>query len=280
MRLKDRIALITGGAAGIGLATAQKFAAEGARVVIGDMNEPAGREALQTLGPDAAFYKVNVADRAEVQRWVDAVLARYGRIDVLVNNAGAFNNQRLESPDGIELTFALNHLSYFLLTNLLLDALKAAPAARIVSVSSGAHVGGQLNFDDLENRRSYSGWNAYSQSKLANLYFTYELARRLAGTTVTANALHPGFVATQFGLNNGGLLAVGMKLVQRFAARTPEKGAETSIYLASAPEVAGVTGKYFADKKALASSPVSYDEAAAKRLWAVSEEMTGLRVKA
>ena len=179
------------------------------------------------------------------------------------------------------MTWALNHLNYFLLTDLLLDVIKASAPARIVNVSSGAHTGAQrINFDDVEFKHGYSGWTVYSHSKLANVMFTYELARRLEGTPVTANALHPGFVATGFGHNNGGLMNIGMNVVQKIAARKPEQGAATSVYLASSPEVEGVTGRYFSDQKETRSSAASYDVDAQRRLWNLSEQMVRARVQA
>jgi NAD(P)-dependent dehydrogenase (short-subunit alcohol dehydrogenase family) len=176
------------------------------------------------------------------------------------------------------MTFGLNHLNYFLLTNLLLDMLIASAPARIVNVSSAAHHGAKLNFADLENKKGYNGMRAYGQSKLANLLFTYELARRLEGTGVTVNAVHPGFVASNFAKNNLGILKPLMSLIQ-LAAISPEEGAQTSLYLATSPEVEGVTGKYFVNKKAVISSPASYDEDAARKLWEISEKLTGLSSK-
>jgi retinol dehydrogenase-12 len=194
---------------------------------------------------------------------------------VLINNAGAIFNTRRLSTDGIEMTFALNHLGYFLLTYLLLDTLKASPAARIVNVASNAHWNGRLDFDDVQGERRYGGWRAYCQSKLANIVFTYELARRLAGSTVTANAVHPGFVATRFGFNNRGWFRLFMKVAQ-LAAISPAEGSETMIYLATAPQVAAVNGQYFVKKRAVNSSKASYDQHAAQRLWQLSVALTGL----
>jgi NAD(P)-dependent dehydrogenase (short-subunit alcohol dehydrogenase family) len=181
---------------------------------------------------------------------------------------------RGETEDGIEQTFALNHLSYFLLTQLLLDPLKAAAPSRIVNVSSHAHKSAKLDLDDVEGKRSYSGWTAYCNSKLENILFTYELARRLEGTRVTVNALHPGFVASGFGHNNGVLARVGMRIAQLFAI-SEDKGAETSVYLASSPEVEGVSGRYFYKKREVRSTRISYDTSAQSRLWQMSEQMTG-----
>jgi NAD(P)-dependent dehydrogenase (short-subunit alcohol dehydrogenase family) len=189
-----------------------------------------------------------------------------------LNNAGALFMSRQLSEDGIEMTFALNHLSYFLLTILLMDMLKASGPARIVNVSSDAHQSGKMNFDDLQMTRGYTGLGAYCQSKLANVLFTYELAHKLEGTRVTANVLHPGFINTGFAKNNGWLVALGMTLLIPFQ-RKLDQGAQTSIYLSSSPEVEGVTGKYFEDCKSSPSSPVSYNRAAAERLWQVSLEM-------
>jgi NAD(P)-dependent dehydrogenase (short-subunit alcohol dehydrogenase family) len=196
---------------------------------------------------------------------------------VLLNNAGAIFSSRQLSKDGIEMTWALNHLNYFLLTHLLLDALKAAPAGRVVNVSSGAHQMGRINFDDLQGEKRYSSWTAYGNSKLANVMFTYELARRLGGTQITTNVLHPGAVATGFGRNNGGVWNAALKLIGRFSL-SPADGAKTSIYLASSPDVAGVTGKYFDNSKAVSSSNASYDAAVQKRLWDVSAAMCGVSV--
>jgi NAD(P)-dependent dehydrogenase (short-subunit alcohol dehydrogenase family) len=213
---------------------------------------------------------------AEVRRVAAEFLQKHNRLDVLVNNAGAYFAERRLSADGYELTFALNHLSYFLLTALLLDALKAAAPARIVNVSSGAHMLGPLDFDDLMTKDyGMAGFKAYGRSKLANVMFTYELARRLEGTGVTANALHPGGVNTGFGKNNSGLVKLGMKIFGRFSL-TPEQGAQTTIYLASSPEVAGVSGKYFAKCKAVPSSDASYDQAAQRKLWEISEKLVGM----
>jgi NAD(P)-dependent dehydrogenase (short-subunit alcohol dehydrogenase family) len=179
------------------------------------------------------------------------------------------------TQDGQEMTFGLNHLNYFLLTNLLLDWLNKSTSARVVSVSSGAHKGARIDFDDLQMEHSYTGFGAYGRSKLANILFTYELARRLAGQPITVNTLHPGFVATNFGGNNPGLIRLALKLTQLLAL-SPQKGAETSIYLASSTEVEGITGKYFDRKQAVPSSPESYDQETARRLWEISAQLTGL----
>jgi NAD(P)-dependent dehydrogenase (short-subunit alcohol dehydrogenase family) len=213
--------------------------------------------------------------QAQVRQLATAFQQRFDRLDVLLNNAGAIFTRRSLSADGLEMTLALNHLNYFLLTHLLLDTLKASAPARIINVASNAHHGGQINFADLQGERHYSGWRAYCQSKLANILFTYELTRRLDGIDITANTVHPGFVATGFGHNNPGLFALFIRMAQ-LAALSPAQGAETLIYLASSPTVQGVTGEYFVKKRPIRSSKASYDQAIARRLWQLSEPMTGL----
>ena len=196
---------------------------------------------------------------------------------MLLNNAGAMFWKRSESADGIEKTFALNHLSYFVLTNLLLPLLRNSAPARIVNVASDAHKGAVINFDDIQFKEKYSGWKAYQQSKLANIMFTYELARRIQGSGVTANALHPGFVRTNFlEVFNDAPAGWLIRSVANVIALSPEKGARTSIYLASSPEVEGVSGRYFVKEKPVVSSPQSRDQAAWERLWRLSVEMTGV----
>ncbi|NTV36216.1 MAG: SDR family oxidoreductase [Anaerolineaceae bacterium] len=276
--MTGKVVLITGGTSGIGEITATELARKGAEVVIVGRNAEKLDMVVNQVKSETGNAKVSglLADLsvlAQVRKLADDFKARHNRLDVLVNNAGAVLMKHEVSADGYEMTFALNHLNYFLLTHCLLDVLKASAPARIVNVSSMAHLGARLNFDDLQNEKKYSGWAAYSQSKLANVYFTYELARRLDGTGVTVNVLHPGFVATNFGRSNGGLLSAVFKLFQ-IGAITPKQGAETSIYLASSPEVEGVTGKYFVKKMAARSSDVSYDESAARKLWEISEKLT------
>jgi NAD(P)-dependent dehydrogenase (short-subunit alcohol dehydrogenase family) len=278
--MENKVCLVTGATNGIGKVTALELARRGAMVVL------AGRSAAKT---DAVVAEIKVRsgnDHAEglvadlstqagVRALADAFKARYNRLDVLVNNAGAIFNERRESADGIEMTFALNHLSYFLLTHLLLDVLKASAPARIVNVSSNAHMGSGINFDDLEFKHGYMNFRVYAQSKLANILFTTELARRLQGTGVTANALHPGFVSSGFGRNDGSMMNIGMMLMRPFQI-SPEKGAETTLYLATSPEVEGVTGGYFSKRKPARTSSAARDQAAAERLWAISEQMTGV----
>ena len=280
--MSGKVCLVTGATGGIGRVTAETLARAGARIVLVGRNPQktadAAREIQQNSGSAQVEYLLgDLSVQADVRRIAGEFRVRSSRLDVLINNAGAFFWQRAVSRDGIEMTFALNHLGYFLLTHQLLDLLVASAPARIVNVSSAAHYSARLNFAELQNERGYSGWKAYAQSKLANVYFTYELACRLSGSGVTANVLHPGFVATNFGRSNGGILNPLVRLFQ-LAAISPEQGARTTIYLASSPEVEGVTGKYFDQSRPVRSSAVSYAEEPARRLWEVSLAMTGLPV--
>lgn len=274
--MKGKTCLVTGATSGIGLKTAEGLAALGARVIVVGRNAPWVTALAARLGPETGAHVVDLSSQADVRRLAQEVQERYERIDVLINNAGAFFQRRQESAEGVEMTFALNHLAPFLLTNLLLDYLKAGGPARIITVASAVHRGAKLDFDDIEGKAKYSGWSAYGRSKLANIAFTYELARRLEGSGVTANCLHPGFVASKFGHNNSGLVTGLMRLGQRLFAISEEKGALTSIHLASSAELESVSGKYFAKSKPTASSAVSHDKNAQTRLWEVSSEMVGL----
>jgi NAD(P)-dependent dehydrogenase (short-subunit alcohol dehydrogenase family) len=278
--MNEKVCMVTGATAGIGAVASQEIARTGATVVVVGRNPDKCAATVaqikqQTGNPRVDFLLADLSVQQSIHELAAAFKTRYARLDVLLNNAGAVYFRRQESADGIELTFALNHLNYFLLTHLLIDMLKAAASARIVNVASGAHQGNKLDFDDLEARQRYQAFSVYGRSKLANILFTYELARRLANTNITANALHPGFVATSFGKNNGWLGRILMNIVHRFAIG-PAEGARTPIYLATAPAVAGVTGKYWEKEKAVASSPESYDKAAAQRLWHISEQLTGI----
>lgn len=286
-QMDGKVVLITGATNGIGKVAAQELAKMGASVLIVGRNPSKTRDVMREIQKASGNNNVDMltADLSIISdiRGVAADFReRYDRLDVLINNAGAFFNERKSTPDGYERTFALNHLSYFLLTNLLLDMLKASAPSRVINTSSGAHMGATkgMNFDDLQGEKNYGGWGAYAQSKLANILFTNELARRLEGTQVTANSLHPGFVNTGFGKNNGGLIGAALNLVTPLMGRTPEKGAETLIYLASSPEVEGVTGKYFVDNKESSVSSAARDPEQARRLWEISEELTGLNAAA
>jgi NAD(P)-dependent dehydrogenase (short-subunit alcohol dehydrogenase family) len=278
--MQGKVCLVTGATSGIGLVTARELARQGAVTVVVGRNAQrcaaaAERIRQETGNPSADFIAADLSSQAQIRQLAKAFQSRYSRLDVLVNNAGGFFLRRMQSVDGIEMTWALNHLSYFLLTNLLLETMRANPPGRIVNVSSGAHYGGRINFADLQGKRGYFGWTAYSQSKLANVLFTSELARRLDGSRVTANALHPGFVATNFAKNNGWVVRLAMTLAH-IGALSPEDGARTSIYLACSPEVDGVSGKYFYKEQEIPSGPTSYDLDAARRLWEISTQMTGL----
>ena len=279
--MQGKVCLVTGATSGIGQVTAHELARLGARVIIvGRSSEKCARTVEQIrAATGAASVESLVADLsslAEVRRLAGQVRERSPRLDVLVNNAGAMFRKRAESVDGIEMTLALNHLSYFMLTNLLLPLLEQSAPARIVNVASDAHKGVSINFDDIQAKQHYSGWKAYQRSKLANILFTFELARRISGTGVTANTLHPGFVRTNFlQVFDDARAGWFIRRIADLIAISPEQGARTSIYLASSPEVEGTSGRYFVKEKPAVSSPQSQDEAAAQRLWKVSEDMIG-----
>lgn len=277
--MEGRTVLVTGGTAGIGRQAAIALARKGARVVIVGRNPEKTervRDELRGLtGNDRVeSLLADLSVMTEVRRLAAEYTERYESLDVLLNNAGAVNMAREETAEGFERTFATNHLAYFLLANLLLPALQRAPGARVVNVASVAHQMGRIDFDDLQSARSYEAWSVYGASKLMNVLFTREMARRLGDRGPTVNCLHPGFVASEF-LSKGGIWKL-IKPVGYLFAVTEEKGAETSIYLASSPEVAGVTGKYFAKCREAKPSRAAQDEAAAKRLWEESARLTGL----
>ncbi|MDQ3860120.1 MAG: SDR family oxidoreductase [Actinomycetota bacterium] len=279
-----KVVLITGGTSGIGKAAAAALAGMGATVVITGRNEERGKRALQEIreesgndGVELILADLTVQD--EVRRLAEELRERHNQLEVLVNNAGLVLSERTETPDGIETQLAINHLAPFLLTNLLLDLLKESAPSRIVTVSSDAHRWAKIDLDDLQSRKRYRGMQVYGKTKLANIMFTYELAERLEGTGVTANCMHPGGVNTNFGNNQGGPMNLLFRLFKPFM-RSPEQGADTLIYLASSPEVEGMTGKYLADRKVKAASDAAYDETTRKRLWEASEELTGLKVTA
>ena len=277
--------LVTGGTGGIGRATAIGLAALGARVGITGRDqartEPAAAGIRAATGNAAVdVFAADMSAQAGVRRLAARVADTYPRLDVLVNNAGGFWAHRHVTADSLEHTIALNHLAPFLLTSLLLDRLAASAPARIVTVSSGAHARGRIDFDDLQGERNYSGQRAYSQSKLANVMFTYELARRPEGTGVTATVCHPGLVRTSFGTEDQAAHMAGMIRVARLFMKTPAQGAGTPVYLASSPEVEGVTGRYYANRKPKTSSKASYDTTAAARLWQASAGLAGMTATA
>jgi len=279
--MEAKVCMVSGSTSGIGLATVKALAQRGMQVVVVGRNAQKGRQVVESLeketGNPLTFIQADLSVLAQVRRLADEFKKRHSRLDVLVNNVGGFFRKREQSADGIELTLALNLLGPFLLTNLLLDEIRASAAGRIVNVSSDAQRMGVLDLADLERKQKYSGMKAYAQSKLGLLLFTYELARRLEGERVTVNALHPGFVATNIGQDYGGLVKIFSPIMNMFA-QSPEQGADTSVYLAAAQEVDGVSGKYFIKKKMAESAPVSYDKEIAGQLWQVCEKMTGLGV--
>ena len=279
--MAGKVVLVTGGTGGIGKATAIGLAALGARVgITGRDLARTGQAAAEIRAasgsPAVDPFAADMSSQAEVRRLAVAVLDAYPRLDVLVNNVGGFWAHRHYTADGLEHTFALNHLASFLLTNLLLDRLKASAPARVVNVSSHVQAEGRIDFDDLQGARAYSGQAAYSQSKLANVMFSNELARRLEGTGVTANSLHPGVVRTNFGAEDQALLFTVVSHVVLPFLKTPAQGAQTSIYLASAPEMDGVTGQFFANKKVRTANKFAYDSAMMARLWQVSADLVGM----
>ncbi len=282
--MDGKVVLITGGTSGIGKAAATALAGMGADVIVTGRNRQKGEDAVEEIRRESGNDKVSLlladlAVQAEIRRLAREFEASHDRLDVLVNNAGVFKTRRTETSDGIEMTLAVNHLAPFLLTNLLLDLLKESAPSRIINVSSGAERLGKIDLDDLQSERRYRAFPVYGKSKLANIMFTYELAERLHDTGVTANCMHPGSVNTDFGKNER---AVSMLLFRAFKPfmRSPEKGADTLVYLAASPDVEGVTGRYFIDREVTNSSEESYDETLRKKLWEASEELTGLKTAA
>jgi NAD(P)-dependent dehydrogenase (short-subunit alcohol dehydrogenase family) len=277
---QGKVVVVTGASSGIGAAAALELARRGARVT------PVGRDRGR-LGRSAKRIRETSADEMgdpiqadfasldDVRRLARELLDRHPRIDVLVNNAGLFADRRRLTADGHELTFQVNHLAPFLLTNLLLDRLRASAPARVITTSSDAHWGGRIDFDDIRCERSWSMWGTYSRSKLANVLFTHALARRIDGTGVTANCLHPGTVRTRLGAGANPVLALGWTAV-KLLFRSPASGAETIVHLATHPDGEEFSGAYFADCRAKAPKHEAVDDALAERLWRVSEELVGL----
>jgi NAD(P)-dependent dehydrogenase (short-subunit alcohol dehydrogenase family) len=281
--MAGRTVLVTGGTGGIGKATALGLAALGADLAITGRDrgrvDAAVREIRAVGGGRVDGFVAELSAQGEVRRLAAEALQELPRIDVLVNNVGGYWSTRHVTADGLERTFAVNHVAPFLLTALLRDRLEASGSGRVVTVSSNAHRQGRIDFDDPQGERNYSGARAYNQSKLANELFTYELARRLAagpGSTITANALHPGVVSTAFGAEDPGTVQRIFVPVLRHVMKSPAQGAGTSIHLASAPDLQGVTGRYFVNARPKKSSPASYDEATASRLWQLTADLPGL----
>ncbi|MFX0066371.1 MAG: SDR family oxidoreductase [Candidatus Hermodarchaeota archaeon] len=278
--MKGKICLVTGGTSGIGRVTAETLAEFGATVVITGRNQEAGNEIINQMRDktDNTSHKLLITDFASLEKVRELATSfkeEFDRLDVLINNAGVSLPTRWVTDDGLEATFAINHFAPFLLTNLLLDLVKKSAPARIINVSSAMHKNAPLNLDDINSEKSYRWMQVYGSSKLANVLFTYELAERLEGTSVTVNAVHPGFVRTNLNRSYSKIVRGTMRLMP--FAISPKEGAATSIYLASSPEVEGVTGRYFVKKKATESSSLSYDKDLRKKLWDLSIEITGLK---
>ncbi len=279
--MEGKVVLITGGTSGIGKAAATALAAMGAEVVVSGRNRERGEAALAEIrrasgNEKASLMTADLAVQSDVRGLAEGFKERHDRLDVLVNNAGLIRSERTRTPDGIELTLAVNHLAPFLLTNLLLDLMRESAPSRVITVSSEARRGAALDFDDLQSERRYRAFPVYGMTKKANILFTYELADRLAGTGVVANCVHPGGVNTSFGDGNR---SPGVLLFRAFKPfmRTPEQGADTVIYLASSSEAGEMNGKYLMDRREV-SPAEPRDRAAQKRLWEVSEELTRLEV--
>jgi NAD(P)-dependent dehydrogenase (short-subunit alcohol dehydrogenase family) len=279
--MQNKIVVVTGGTNGIGLETARALAKAGADIhIVGRSQERIDAAVASIKGStnqgSIRGWKADLSSQPSIHALAPRLLGALPQIDVLVNNAGALFMKRELSAEGIEMTWALNHLNYFTLTHLLLEAVKSAPAGRIVNVSSAAHLSGQIRFDDPEFKSGFAGFAAYSQSKLANVMFTNALARRLAGSRVTANSLHPGGVATGFAKNNGGFATAFMGTVWKLFALSAEKGAATSVFLASSPGVAGKSGGYYDRSKIASMSSAAADESAQERLWMMTAAQTGI----
>lgn len=279
--MNNKICLITGANSGIGKITALEIAKLGATVIMVCRNKKKGEEALAEIISQSKSDKVelmicDIESQKSVRKFVEEFKAKYKKLDVLINNAGIILSEKSVSEDGIESMYAINHFGGFLLTNLLLDTIKASDSGRIINVSSEGHRIGHIKFNDINSDKSFNGLRVYCDTKLANVLFTKELSRRLEGSKVTVNCLHPGVVRTNFSMDSTGLFTVLVKMFRPFLI-SPEKGAATQIYLATSPQVQGITGEYFNKKKPVKSSGESRNPEVAKKLWELSEKMTGLR---
>jgi NAD(P)-dependent dehydrogenase (short-subunit alcohol dehydrogenase family) len=278
--MKDKVVVMTGATSGIGAVASRRLAAMGARIVLVARDPARGQESLARLADRGAgvahsIYYADLSRLSEAKRVAAQIAAAEPRIDVLINNAGALFGTRQVTADNLEQTFATNHMAYFVLTLGLREPLLAGSPARVVNTASAAHKGYTLDFDDLQASRGYSAIKAYGRSKLCNILFTRELARRWSGKGVTANCLHPGFVATRFGDGSGGWLSPVVRIAKTFAI-SPEKGADTIVYLASSPDVGERSGEYFYQCRAATPTVAAQDDAAAKRLWMASAEIAGI----
>ncbi len=275
--MNGKVCLVTGATDGIGKVSAQVLAEMGAKVIIVGRNPEKSAAVLTELksisrNENIDLLMADLAVMKEVRYLAEQVISRYDRLDVLLNNAGGYFTKHEITSDGLEMTFALNHMSYFLLTNKLMELLHSSTPSRIVNVSSGAHYGVDIEFDNLNGEQGYKAWKAYQKSKLANVLFTYELLKKVPAD-ITVNCLHPGFVATNFGNNNGGFVSPVLKIAKRISAIDPEEGAKTSIFLCSSPEVEEVSGKYFFKCQPKTSSRESRNMDTAKRLWQISSDI-------
>jgi len=279
--MNGRIVLVTGASSGIGKATASRLAALGAHVVMVSRTASRGEAAraqIMAAAPGATvdLLVADLSTTAAIRALAAAFQAKYDRLDVLLNNAAVLTSRRRETPEGIEMQFFVNHLAYFLLTGLLVKTMLVSAPARVVNVASTAQSSGVIDFDDLQMKRQYRGWQAYANTKLMNVLFTYELSRRLDGTGVTANCLHPGVIRTKLLRNFSSALQLAWDVTGKFF-KQPEDGAETPVYLASSPEVAGVTGQYFRYCRTMGTCEASYDRETQRRLWEESERLTGFK---
>ena len=275
--MNGKICLVTGATDGIGKVSARVLAEMGAKVIIVGRNPEKSAAVLTELksisrNENIDLLMADLAVMKEVRDLAEQVISRYDRLDVLLNNAGGYFAKHEITSDGLEMTFALNHMSYFLLTNKLMELLHSSTPSRIVNVSSGAHYGVDIEFDNLNGEQGYKAWKAYQKSKLANVLFTYELLKKVPAD-ITVNCLHPGFVATNFGNNNGGFVSPVLKIAKRISAIDPEEGVKTSIFLCSSPEVEEVSGKYFFKCQPKTSSRESRNMDTAKRLWQISSDI-------
>ena len=281
--MNGKTVLVTGATSGMGMVIALALAENGAAVIVHGRNAKKAEDAVKEIkektgNPSIYFLVADFSKLEDVRKLAADVKKNFERLDVLINNAGAVFGKRTISADGHELTFQVNYLCHFLLTNLLLDLLKKSAPSRVVNISSGLHERGRIDFEDLNMNKKYNPNKAYANSKLANVLFTYELAKRLEGTGITVNVSNPGMAKTHLGYDSGGLTSFSKKFIDLFG-KSAEKGAETTIFLATSPEVETISGKYFEDKKVEQTSEITYDSSTAAKLWKVSMELTGLEPK-